>query len=141
MRAADEASRTSSPPPEKKAGWKLLFDGKTTKGWRGYKQKTVPAGLACKDGILTFEREGRRPGRRPHDRATNTTSFELSLDWRITEGGNSGIMYHVLESEDQPWKTGPEMQVLDNEQAPTTGKNALTSAGSCYAPLRRPART
>ncbi len=133
-RAADAAGET---PPnkltaqEKKAGWKLLFDGKTTKGWRGYKQKTVPSGWVVKDGVLTFENKA---GATHGDVVTKDQyeNFELSLEWKISEGGNSGIMYHVQESEDVPWKTGPEMQVLDNAKH-RDGKNPLTSAGSCYA--------
>jgi Domain of Unknown Function (DUF1080) len=122
---------------EAKAGWKLLFDGKSTKGWRGYKQKTAPAAWVVKDGVLAFERQD---GVQGGDLMTRDQyeSFELSLDWRITEGGNSGIMYHVQETEDQPWKTGPEMQVLDNAKH-RDGKNAITSAGSCYA-LYAPAK-
>jgi hypothetical protein len=118
-------------PREAKAGWKLLFDGKSTKGWRGYKQKKAPAAWTVKDGVLAFER---KDGVQGGDLLTRDQyeSFELSLDWRITEGGNSGVMYHVQETEDQPWKTGPEMQVLDNGKH-RDGKNALTSAGSCYA--------
>jgi hypothetical protein len=116
---------------EAKAGWKLLFDGKSTKGWRGYQQKEAPAAWTVKGGVLGFERkEGVKGG----DLITREQfdNFELSLEWRISEGGNSGIMYHVQESEDQPWKTGPEVQVLDNGKH-RDGKNLLTSAGSCYA--------
>jgi hypothetical protein len=133
---AVSSARAEDPPNkltarEAKAGWKLLFDGKSTKGWRGYKQKTAPAAWTVKDGVLAFERkEGVKGGdlltREQYD------SFELSLEWRIGEGANSGIMYHVQETEGQPWMTGPEMQVLDNAKH-RDGQNAITSAGSCYA--------
>jgi hypothetical protein len=129
--AAGEPAPNKLTAKEAKAGWKLLFDGKTTKGWRGYKQKTAPAAWTVKDGAFVFEnKEGVTRG----DLLTRDQyeSFELTLDWRVTEGGNSGVIYHVLETEDQPWKTGPEMQVLDNGKH-RDGKNPLTSAGSCYA--------
>jgi cytochrome c len=132
-RAADPAGE---PRPNKlssaevKAGWKLLFDGKSTKGWRGYKAKAVPSAWVVQDGALAFDKkEGATGG----DLLTRDQyeNFELSIDWRVGEGGNSGIMYHVQETEDHPWRTGPEMQVLDNARH-RDGKNPLTSAGSCY---------
>lgn len=131
-RAAEPTGETPNKltAQETKAGWKLLFDGKTTKGWRGYKQKAVPAGWVVKDGTLGVEK---KPGAARADLVTldQYDNFELSLEWRISEGGNSGVMYHVQETEDVPFKTGPEMQVLDNARH-QDGKNPLTSAGSCY---------
>ena len=120
-------------PEEKKAGWKLLFDGKSLKGWRGYKMKKTPAAWKAVDGVLRFENQAGDEAAGGGDLVTvgQYDSFELALDWRIWDGGNSGVMYHVLESEDRPWKTGPEMQVLDNSKH-KDGKNPLTSAGSCY---------
>jgi hypothetical protein len=129
--AAGEAPPNKLTAQEKKAGWKLLFDGKTTKGWRGYKQKAVPTGWVVKDGAIGIENKA-GAGRGDIVTKDQYENFELSLEWKITEGGNSGIMYHVQESEDVPWKTGPEMQVLDNAKH-RDGKNPLTSAGSCYA--------
>jgi len=58
--------------------------------------------------------------------------FELALEWRISPGGNSGIMTRVGEDHAHPWETGPEMQILDNTKH-DDGRNPLTSAGSCYA--------
>ena len=59
-------------------------------------------------------------------------SFELALDWKIPEGGNSGVMYRVSEEGESTYHTGPEVQILDNHRH-RDGKNPLTSAGSCYA--------
>jgi len=128
----DEAKPNTLTAAEKKAGWKLLFDGKTTKGWRGYQKTTVPAAWKAEDGTLSFA--GKKDGVEGGDLVTNDQyeSFELALEWRIGEGGNSGVIYHVQESEDRPWKTGPEMQVLDNKKH-KDGASPLTSAGSCYA--------
>lgn len=97
---------------EKKEGWKLLFDGKSTKGWRNYKKDSVNPGWQVVDGTLT------RADRGAGDIITDDEfdAFELSLEYRIAPGGNSGIMYHVAETENTPWMTGPEVQVLDNEK-------------------------
>jgi hypothetical protein len=111
---------------EKKAGWKLLFDGKTTEGWRGYKKEKMPEGWKAIDGILTT-------GGKNGDVVTieQFADFELAADWRISPKGNSGIMYRVAESESAPYMTGPEYQVLD-DAGHGDGKNPLTSAGSIY---------
>jgi hypothetical protein len=131
--AADPKPNTLT-PEEKKAGWKLLFDGKSTKGFRGYQAKKVPAAWSVKDGVLTFEAGSHASGTPERgDLVTSDQyeSFELAYDWKISEGGNSGVIYHVQESEDRPWKTGPEMQVLDNKKH-KDGQSPLTSAGACY---------
>src|SRR5262245_45979415 len=77
---------------ERAQGWKLLFDGKTTTGWRGYKQQTMPEGWQVIDGALA------RAGRATDIITTDQyDSFELALEWKITAGGNSGVMYRVSE--------------------------------------------
>lgn len=96
---------------EKAAGWKLLFDGSTMTSWRGYKQKDVPKAWIAKDGMLW-----RQPGEAGPDLVTADEfgDFELALDWRISKGGNSGIIWRSTEDHGASWETGPEMQVLDN---------------------------
>lgn len=120
---------------EKSAGWKLLFDGKTTTGWHNFNSDKVAEGWKVIDGCLTMTGNG-------GDIVTEGEyeNFELSLEWAISEGGNSGIFFHVVESPKYKyvWETGPEMQVLDNAKH-NDGKNALTSAGSNYA-LHAPAK-
>ena len=105
---------------EKKAGWKLLFDGKTTEGWKGYKKDKVSDGWKIVDGVLTSKGKS-------GDLCTveDFADFELKIDWKISEGGNSGIMYRVAETEGAPYMTGPEYQVLDNAKH-QDGKNPLT---------------
>ncbi|MBW3540101.1 MAG: PQQ-dependent sugar dehydrogenase [Planctomycetes bacterium] len=95
---------------EQKSGWKLLFDGKTTDGWRNFQKDTIGDGWKVIDGALT------RAGQGAGDIVTESEygSFELSIEYRIEPGGNSGIMYHVSEEADKPWHTGPEIQILDN---------------------------
>jgi 3-keto-disaccharide hydrolase len=120
-------------PEEKAAGWKLLFDGKSLAGWRGFKSPTPPEGWKAIDGLLVRESGG-------GDLMTveQYGDFELRLDWRISEGGNSGIMFRVTPDGEETWHSGPEMQVLDNTRH-KDGANPLTSAGSnyaLYAPVR-----
>lgn len=96
---------------EKADGWKLLFDGKSTNGWRNYKKDTVGDGWKVKDGALTREDKG------AGDIITTDQygAFELTLDYNIEPGGNSGLMYHVQETGKTPWQTGPEIQIQDNK--------------------------
>ena len=112
---------------EKKAGWKLLFDGKTTQGWKGYKKDKVGDGWQVVDGALTLTK-----GSGDICTIEEFADFELQIDWRISPGGNSGIMYRVAETRGAPYETGPEYQVLDDDKH-GDGKNPLTSAGSIYA--------
>lgn len=112
---------------EKAEGWKLLFDGKTTEGWRGYKKDKCPDGWKAVDGALA-----RVGGGGDIVTVEQFESYELALEWKVAEKGNSGVMFHVAETKGPPYHTGPEMQVLDNERHPD-GKNPKTSSGSCYA--------
>ena len=112
---------------EKASGWKLLFDGKTTNGWRGFKQQAAPMGWQAVDGALTRVGGG-------GDLLTidQYASFELQLEWKVPPGGNSGIMFRVTENAAETYHTGPEFQILDNARH-RDGKDPLTSAGACYA--------
>lgn len=97
-------------PAEKRAGWKLLFDGKTTDGWHNYKKDTLSPGWKVQDGTLA------RLGAGAGDIVTaeQYDSFELSLEYNIGKKGNSGIMFHVTNEGDAPWFSGPEIQIQDN---------------------------
>jgi hypothetical protein len=94
---------------ERKAGFKLLFDGKTTEGWRGYK-KDKAEGWEAVDGAL------KRMDPKAPDLITKDQfeAFELLIDYKISPGGNSGIMFHVAETDGPSYVTGPEIQVQDN---------------------------
>ncbi|HTI52556.1 MAG TPA: family 16 glycoside hydrolase [Planctomycetaceae bacterium] len=107
--SASSAENTLS-ESEKRAGWKLLFDGKTKAGWRNYKRDKISDDWVVEDGALS------RTGARAGDIVTTDQydSFELSIEYKISKGGNSGIMFHVTEDGDAPWHTGPEIQVQDN---------------------------
>jgi cytochrome c len=127
------AGKVGAPPvqnvlseAETRDGWKLLFDGKSTTGWRGFKSETMPRGWEVVDHSLMRTLGG-------GDIVTNDEfgDFELSLEWKIAEGGNSGIFYRVDEGLGTSWMSGPEMQVLDNARH-NDGRSALTSAGAAY---------
>lgn len=119
---------------EKQAGWKLLFDGKTTAGWRGYKMETLPPGWKAIDGVLARVSGGAGgKGAGGGDDVVTTEEFEnfdLSLECKITAKGNSGVLYHVSEEPITAWHYAPEVQILDNSAWPT--RNPKQLAGSCY---------
>ena len=125
LRAQEPAPNTLT-AAERSAGWRLLFDGTNTKGWRGFRMKTMPAGWQAVAGNLT--RVGPAADIITDDQYAN---FELAIDWQISPRGNSGIMYRVTEADSDSYQTGPEMQVLD-DAGHHDGLSRLTAAGSVY---------
>jgi hypothetical protein len=94
---------------EKTAGWQLLFDGQdAAQWWRGYKKDELPEGWVVENGALVRKGKGDIITKEQYE------SFELSIEWKISEGGNSGIMFKVLETDGPPYHTGPEAQIQDN---------------------------
>lgn len=126
---------------EKEEGWQLLFDGKSMENFRGFRKAEVPSAWQVEDGAITLAGQG------GGDLITKDQykNFELSIDWKISEGGNSGIMYHVSEDTvyHNTYNSGPEMQVLDDERHPDAkkGVNGNRKAGALYdlIPLSTPA--
>ena len=123
---------------EKGAGWKLLFDGKTLNGWRGFKKKEPPKqGWAVEDGVL--KKVAKEYG---GDIITDETfgDFELSWDWKVPPGANNGIKYFITEERSSA--IGHEYQMIDD----STVKNPKQRTGSFYdvlppkddAPLKPP---
>lgn len=127
--AVASAPMTTQP---KKTEWKVLFDGTSTNGWHTYLKQSISPLWQVEDGALVLTGKG------AGDIVTNDEygDFELELEWKISEGGNSGIMYHVKEDPQfkATYLTGPEMQVLDNDRHPDAkqGKNGNRTAGSLY---------
>jgi Domain of Unknown Function (DUF1080) len=110
---------------EKSDGWVLLFDGKSTQGWRSYKKTEAGQQWQVIDGVLTLTAGGGGDLVTAKDYA----NFELAFDWRISKLGNSGVMYHVSEDGgDHPYLTGPEYQLLDNAH----GEPPLETAGGLF---------
>jgi len=109
--------------------WTALFDGKSTDTLRGYKSDKFPEGWEVEGNVLHV-----LPGKHGGDLMTKEQfdDFELSYEWKVSPGGNSGVIYKVIETKGAAWHTGYEMQVLD-DSAHGDGKNPKTSAGSLYA--------
>ena len=101
---------------EKAEGWQLLFDGETMNGWRDFNGTELTNGWRVVDGCIQASGEGGdASGYIVTDK--KYANFELVWDWKLTYGGNSGMLYHVVEHPrfDVPYVTGPEYQLIDNE--------------------------
>ena len=101
---------------DRKLGWRLLFDGKTLDGWRNFRKQAPSDGWQVIDSALVRAKKGA---------GTLITkdqfgSFELVLEYKISPAGNSGVMFHATEEYDRAWKSGPEVQLLDNQARPDT---------------------
>ena len=103
----------------KKDDWISLFDGKTTNGWHYYNGGKIGDEWQVKDGIMTFDPKNKKEGQHS-DIVTDEsfTNFILSIEWKIAECGNSGLLWGVHEDKrfSAPYLTGPEIQILDNER-------------------------
>lgn len=119
---------------EKNDGWKLLFDGKTTQGWRGYQMDKMPPGWSVENGALVRVKGGAggKGAGGGDDIVTKEEfdSFELQVEYKLVTNGNSGVLYHVSEEPVTAWHYAPEVQLLDNAMHPTRDKRQL--AGACY---------
>ncbi len=120
-----------APDVAREGKWETLFDGKSFDQWKKWKGGPI-TGWKIEDGAMVLEDP------KGGDLLTKKEygDFELELEWKISEGGNSGIMYHVREGDDYccPYTTGPEIQVLDDERHPDAkaGKAGNRKAGSFY---------
>lgn len=122
----DTVNGASLTAAERADGWRLLFDGRTTAGWRGYKKDEFPDGWQVVDGELT-----RVAAAGDIITTDQFGDFELALEWKVGPAGNSGVFYRVTEEGDQSYHTGIEMQVLD-DSGHIDGQSPLTSAGALY---------
>jgi hypothetical protein len=114
-------------------GWKLLFDGKTTKGWHSYGSSEANELWTAQDGVLALKQSTKREH---GNLLTNEVygDFDLKLEWKISPGGNSGILFYVQDDTAkyrECYYTGPEMQILDNDGHPD-GKIPKHHAGDLY---------
>ena len=101
---------------EKAAGFRLLFDGKTAAGWRGYGADSFPdAGWVVEDGCLVHHAKG---GGGDIVTEEQFGDFELRFEWAVADGANSGVIYRCSEDEQACWLTGPEYQILDDARGP-----------------------
>lgn len=121
--AASAADNTLT-AAEKAAGWRLLFDGRSLEGWRGFKTPEPDAGWTVTDGMLRPDPKTSR------DIMTKETfgDFELAFDWKVGPKGNSGVMFRVTEAGTQTYQSGPEYQIVDNAR----GEPVVEQAGALY---------
>lgn len=115
-----------------KPKWQVLFDGSSLEQWRGFRRDSFPSKcwVVEEQAIKTVK------GCDKSDQVDIITrqkyqNFVFEVEWRVVAGANSGLIYLISEDEDQTWKTGPEMQILDDDKHPD-GKKPTTSAGSLF---------
>lgn len=123
---------------EKSEGWQLLFDGQSTKGWHSYGRATAGAAWKVADGILFLDTSSKKDWQVSNGGDLTTDqeyeNFDLKLDWKISQAGNSGIIFLVHEDTmkyKHSFESGPEMQIVDNEGHPD-GKLIKHQAGDLY---------
>lgn len=113
--------------------WEILFDGTSLDQWRGYLAEDMYPEWVIEDGNLAFTPGG--GSNKDIISKDQFTNFILSIEWKVSEGGNSGIFWGVHEDDKYPeaYMTGPEIQVLDNERHPDSFvANGTHKAGSLY---------
>ena len=124
--AADPASVASGP-------WRSLLEDASAPAWRGWKEPGLPAGWHIAGGVLSKDGQV--------DDLVTTQSFgdfELELEWKIGKGGNSGVFYRGTREYDHIYWSGPEYQLLDDENA-EDGSSRLTAAAAAFALYGAPA--
>ena len=136
LHAADTPNTLTN--QERAEGWKLLFDGTTTTGWRGYKKDVAPEGWQVVDGAIALA------GKSVGDLITvdEYENFEFAFEWKISPNGNSGVFYLVQEKPElkNTYNSGPEYQVIDNEGHPDAKNGPDRFAAANYA-LQAPTRS
>lgn len=118
---------------EKQEEWTILFDGTSFDAWKEYNADNISEYWKLEDGAMVLyppEKNG------AHNLVTKKeyTDFVLSLEWKISEGGNSGIFWGVHEDSNlnEAYQTGPEIQVLDNQKHPDAKNGTTHQAGALY---------
>lgn len=112
---------------ERPAAWRALFDGRTTRGWRGYRRVAMPAGWRVVDGMLT-----KSVATRDIVTTEQFGDFELELEWKLEPGGNAGLFYRATEAHDYIFWSAPEYQLLDDAGA-ADGRSRFTAAGATHS--------
>ena len=136
----DSATATSeAAASEDTTGWTSLFNGTDFTGWRGYDKTGVPSAWTVEDGAIKINGSGageagaKDGGDIIYDKKFK--NFELSFEWKVDKGANSGVFYLAQEIKGEPiWKSSPEYQVLDNVNHPDAklGKDGNRQSGSLY---------
>jgi hypothetical protein len=113
---------------EKSAGWELLFDGSSFKGWRGYGAKAMPeAGWKIENGLLATVAKVKGSAIITEKKYND---FELTWEWKVESAGNNGVKYFVTE--DRPKSPGHEYQMIDDERHPDGMRGPKYQTGAFY---------
>jgi len=131
-----QKQQASEETPSITDSWEVLFDGTSMDAWKGYLEAGVPSPWKIEDGAMVFYPPANGPEGESYNLVSRKayTSFVLSLEWKISEGGNSGVFWGIVEDPkyNQPYETGPEIQVLDNERHPDAANGDTHQAGALY---------
>lgn len=136
-KSKNDATKTVAAEPQDE--WITLFDGTSLDGWRGYGRTDMPKAWSIEDGAIKISGSGQGEagakdgGDIIFDRKFK--NFELTFEWKVSKGGNSGVFYLAQEIEgDKIWKSSPEYQILDNANHPDAklGKNGNRQSASLY---------
>lgn len=120
-------------PRERSAGWQLLFNGRDLDGWRSFDGGAPSSSWVVREGALELTADSGKMSGADLVTAGSYGTFELTLDWKVEKGGNSGVLY-LARNEPQTkhiYETGLEMQVLD-DAGHADGKIPTHRAGSLY---------
>ncbi|HLT51428.1 MAG TPA: DUF1080 domain-containing protein [Arenibacter sp.] len=133
--ANSEESKSQSPSVAE-GEWTVLFDGTNFDAWKRYLEDGVGDAWKIEDGAMVFYPPQDRKKGEKYNLVTKEdfTDFVLSMEWKISEGGNSGIFWGVKEVESLPeaYHSGPEIQVLDNDKHPDAKNGLKRQAGALY---------
>ncbi|MDX1363860.1 3-keto-disaccharide hydrolase [Arenibacter latericius] len=130
-------SEKVAPSAAAKSGeWQVLFDGTNFDAWKRYLEDGVGDAWKIEEGAMVFYPPKERKKGEKYNLVTKDsfTNFVLSLEWKISEGGNSGIFWGVkeIESLHEAYLSGPEIQVLDNKKHPDAKNGPVRQAGALY---------
>ena len=133
----DCAPKEKEAPTPTQSEWISLFDGETFNGWKEYNADTINPKWGIEDGTIFVSKEGNTREKNTGFGKSIITekqfgNFELELEYRMSEGGNSGVMYHVVEDPkySQDYETAPEYQILDDEFSATETEPIRMAASS-----------
>ncbi|MCG9972698.1 3-keto-disaccharide hydrolase [Christiangramia crocea] len=129
-----ETEEMAAKEEKEQSEWEELFNGENLDGWKAYNKDEISDQWKVEDGVIAFTPSEEVEGSENLITEKEFGNFELSIEWKISEGGNSGIMWGVQEDEkyNEPYLTGPEIQVLDNKRHPDAKNGLNRTAGALY---------
>jgi len=127
---AETVSDNQLTEAEKAEGWKLLFNGQNMDGWKTYKSKENDSWEVV-DGMLHCKPDSLAKKRADILTVDQYTNFDLTFDWKVAPGDNSGVIYRATEEFDEPYLSGPEYQVID-DKGYTSKLTETQTSGSNY---------